>query len=249
MRMALLQLAAILRREYASRCSYVREDAAMSLGTNDCAVLRVTLRLMVAVALAVTHSLIMGGCFQEKRREPPPPSWIQSMHGLCDLLLGYYGDNDSFPYDPRGAEYALFKLVQYAKADTVLALTEERWGAGYLPFRPEPKESRVTALRVDYLNPKPGRQPYPEYLYGDWGEPVVLLVCRYEVERPKSLLLIGSDLSVYKIWFGAGAEPKVAAAAYLGMSLVELSRGHVTEHMIGLRPAHPAVKIINREKV
>lgn len=197
-------------------------------------------RVSVGITAILCWLVWLSGCFPPPYTGERPNSWIKTMDRLSERLYFYHTENGCvFPFDSRGPDYALYRLISSAGYDQ--SVMEEKWGIDYLPFRMAPKEEKVIDLRVDYLNPKSTTLELEV-------PPIVLLVRRFEEERPKSLLLIGSDLSVYNLSFVPGTEPEAEAAEYLGMSLIELSNRHPTKRIAGSEPPHPAVNITNRDQ-
>ena len=65
-------------------------------------------------------------------------------HSLTLRLLVYYRDHGAFPYDPRGAEYALYNLPPAGPHPWSMA-----------PFHYDDVHQKVVDMKYDYANPPP----------------------------------------------------------------------------------------------
>ena len=170
--------------------------------------IRPTVKL-ACMALLMTTACI--GCPPE-RSGTRPDSWEKTLDRLSSDLFFFLNETGDFPHDKSGSDHALYRLCSR------LGVTNADWngrcGTDYLPFLINTQEGIVTDLRVEYLNPEAGTASHAE-------APVVLFVKSFETENPQSILVMSSNLLVYRITQAATGMKK-EASDYLGLPLGEM---------------------------
>jgi hypothetical protein len=132
------------------------------------------------IFLLVLCGLCLASCFLEHKK--PHYTWAQTILALRLAFMAYHYGYGSLPYDPRGMDYALYKIEDdNIEGDKKVICT----CYGRPPWRIDNVNKKVIALRVDYLNPSPSDllQARPEF---------IILAVTDEKEEPDSIQVLSS---------------------------------------------------------